>query len=129
DLSTYLDQLMKDAVRKVRASYAPPGRRTRLPSREESQEHDERDGITGYSAAPREDPHREAEPHTDGLVGEHRADLELIQELIGPRRFKMFSDIEVFGASVAETAMQFDLSRFQLHREMIAVNKEMAAAI
>src|SRR5262249_14214628 len=34
-VSTYVAQVMRDAIRRVRASYAPPGQRTRLPNRTE----------------------------------------------------------------------------------------------
>jgi hypothetical protein len=124
DVFAFLHELVRDAVRRVRASYAPPGCRTRLPSRKERDKDPDNHWRSRRITARVDDLPDRSLPRIDGRAAEHRVELGLMVARYGESLVEALHSIHVEGESVSAAARKLGLSRFQLHRALMEVRED-----
>jgi len=118
---TYLTHVLKDGVRRVRASYALPGTRTRAspgiePKSRGSKEESTDGALSRHGTLPIDKLTPKIEPRTNGLAGECRAELRLLWDRTEERVRKVLVGVHIRGDSVADMAIELGMSRYQVYR-------------
>jgi hypothetical protein len=112
----FLYGLVRDAVRRVRASYASPGFRTRLPSRKERDEDPDSTMLPRRMTACMDDLPDRSLASVDGRAAEYQAELRLMVTRWGEPLVEALQSIYLEGECVSAVARKLGMSRFQLRR-------------
>lgn len=116
---SFLRQLIKDAARAVRATYAPPGVRTRLPTKQAR----DADGLASRCTITLEELPMNEEPCVQAGSAEARAELRLVSGQADPAALHAIYQIEVEGEPVNDVAAELGVSRFHLRRLILAAKE------